>query len=125
MSLVSESLASHYMQLIGILRWVVELGKIDIFYEKSLFYLNIRQIHNLDWGRLAYDSATPNNDYTVLNNNADWTCFYGKVKEELPPKEPKPKGNPVTVSAFVDANHTGNIVTCCSHSGILIYVHNA
>jgi hypothetical protein len=28
---LGESLALDYMQLIGILRWAVELGKIDIF----------------------------------------------------------------------------------------------
>jgi hypothetical protein len=31
MSELGESLALDYMQLIGILRWAVELGKIDIF----------------------------------------------------------------------------------------------
>jgi hypothetical protein len=78
-----------------------------------------------DWGRLTYDPVTPNFDYTVFNNNADWTSFYGNVKEEQLPKMPKPKGNPVTISAFVDANHNGNVVTHHSHSGILIYVQNA
>jgi hypothetical protein len=38
---------------------------------------------------------------------------------------PEPWGNPVTMSAFVDANHAGNVVTRRSHSGILIYVQNA
>jgi hypothetical protein len=65
----------------------------------------------LDCGRLAYDPVTPNFDYTVFNNNADWTSFYGNVIEEQLPKMPKPKGNPVTISAFVDANHNGNVKT--------------
>jgi hypothetical protein len=38
---------------------------------------------------------------------------------------PEPRGNPVTMSAFVDANHAGNVATHCSHIGILIYVKNA
>jgi hypothetical protein len=29
------------------------------------------------------------------------------------------------MSAFVDANHAGNVATCRSHSGILIYIQNA
>jgi hypothetical protein len=33
---LSPSLASRYMQLIGILRWAVEIGCIDIFLEVSL-----------------------------------------------------------------------------------------
>jgi hypothetical protein len=38
---------------------------------------------------------------------------------------PKPQGQRVTISAFVDANHAGNKVTRCSHTGIIIYVQNA
>jgi hypothetical protein len=37
---------------------------------------------------------------------------------------PEPLGSPVTISVFVDANHAGNIVTCRSHTGILIYLQN-
>jgi hypothetical protein len=80
---------------------------------------------NLDWGRLAYDPATLNIDSSMISDNADWTSFYGNVNEELPPKMQKATGNLVTISAFVDAYHAGNIVTHCSHSGILIYVQNA
>jgi hypothetical protein len=38
---------------------------------------------------------------------------------------PTPLGNPVTINAFVDANHAGNIVTHCSHTGSIIFVQNA
>ena len=37
----------------------------------------------------------------------------------------EPRGNMVTTSAFVDANHAGNIVTRRSHSGIMVFVQNA
>jgi hypothetical protein len=67
----------------------------------------------------------PKIDESVFNDNTDWTSFYGNVEEELPPKMPEPRGNPVTMSAFVDANHAGNVVTRHSHSGILTYVQNA
>jgi hypothetical protein len=66
---------------------------------------------NLDWGRLAYDPATLNIDYSVLNDNDDWTSFYGNVKEELPPKMPKARSNALTISASFDNNHAVNIVT--------------
>ena len=33
---LDHTLASRYMQLIGILRWAVEIGRIDIFLETSL-----------------------------------------------------------------------------------------
>jgi hypothetical protein len=46
------------------------------------------------------------------------------VVEELPPKMPKPMGNSVNITCFVDANHAGNVVTRRSHTGILIYIQN-
>ena len=46
----------------------------------------------------------------IFHQNADWTEFYGDMEEELPPNMPKPWGHSVTISAFVDANHAGNIV---------------
>jgi hypothetical protein len=61
----------------------------------------------------------------VFKSNADWRDFYGDVTEELPPNMPKPRGQPVVVSCFVDANHAGNAITRRSHTGILIYVENA
>ena len=38
---------------------------------------------------------------------------------------PELRGHSVTISAFVDANHAGNVVTRCSHTGILVFVQNA
>jgi hypothetical protein len=64
-------------------------------------------------------------DESVFNGNADWTSFYGKVEEELLLNMPEPQGNMVTISAFVDANHAGIVVTWQSQSGILIFVQNA
>jgi len=55
----------------------------------------------------------------------DWTDFYGNVKEVIPPNAPKPRGNPVQTTAFVDANHAGNQITRRSHSGILIYCNSS
>ncbi len=61
----------------------------------------------------------------MFKSNADWRDFYGDVAEELPPNMPEPRGQPVVVSCFVDANHAGNVITRRLHRGILIYVQNA
>ncbi len=138
---LGAELASRYLQLIGIARWAVELGRIDIFLEVSTlsqYQANPRIGHlealyhcfaymksHPDMGKLAYDSKKPVIDESVFQKDADWTDFYGDVEEELPPKMPEPRGNSVIISAFVDANHAGNVVTRRSHTGILIYVNNA
>ena len=78
-----------------------------------------------DMGKLTYDSKTPEVDDSDFHNNTDWKDFYGDVEEELPPNMTEPRGNVVRISAFVDANHAGNVVTHQSHSSIITFVQNA
>jgi hypothetical protein len=52
------------------------------------------------------------------------TEFYGDVEEEMPPQMPEPLGSSINMTAFVDANHAGNVVTHRSHTGIIIYLQN-
>ena len=138
---LDAELISRYLQLIGMLRWAIELGRLDIHLEVSLLsqYQASPRLGHLDslyhifaylkghpnMGRIAYDPKHPRVDYSVFNETADWQPFYGDVEEELPPKMPEPLGHPVTIHAFVDANHAGNVVTRRSHSGIIIFVNNA
>jgi hypothetical protein len=78
-----------------------------------------------DMGRIVYDPKDVPVNEDAFASNADWKDFYGDVREELPSKMPTPLGNPVTINAFVDANHAGNVVTRRSHTGIIIFVQNA
>jgi hypothetical protein len=55
----------------------------------------------------------------------DWKEFYQDAKESIPPNAPEPRGQPVQINAFVDADHAGNRVTRRSHTGILIYLNCA
>ena len=128
------------MQLISILQWAVELGWIDIFFEVSslsqyqacprlghleaAYHIFAYLKNHPDRGWIAYDPKALMIDEEVFNNNVVWMDFYGKVKEELPVNMPKPCGNLVTISAFIDANHVRNKITHCLHTGILIFVQN-
>ena len=134
-------LSSHFLQLIGILWWAVKIGHIDIYLEVSLlsqYQASPRLRHleaayhifgylkkHLDMGSLAFDPTAPAINEQHFYSNADWKEFYGDVKEELPPNMPEPQGHLVSISAFVDANHAGNVVTQHLHSGILIFIQNA
>ena len=135
---LGPEMESRYLQLIGICRWAVEIRRVDIFLEVSLLSQyqagpklgHLEVIYNVfaylkkhnDKGKLAYDSKTPEVDKSTFNNNADWKDLYDDAEEELPPKMPDPRGNGVKISAFVDANHAGNVVTRRSNSGIIIFV---
>ena len=138
---LGPKLASRFLQLIGILHWAVEIGRIDIYLEVSLLSQYQASPHlghleaayhifgylkkHKDMGHLAFDPKAPDINEQHFYHNADWKEFYGNVEEELPPNMPKPRGHSVSISAFVDANHAGNVVTRCLHSSILIFVQNA
>ncbi len=100
-------LSYQYLQLIGIARWAIELRNIDIHHKVSLlsqYQANLRVGHLEALYHVLHISKV---DKSAFNNGTDWKEFYGEVQEEWPPKMPKLRGQRVTISAFVDANHAG------------------
>ncbi len=98
---LNDELGSRFLQLIGILRWAIELGRLNIFVEVSQlsqhqalprlghietlyhFFAYLKKHENN--ARIVFDPQTPCIDERVFNSNADWRDFYGDVCEELPP----------------------------------------
>jgi len=138
-AVLSPKEAQEYQQFIGIARWAVELGRIDILYEVSLLssHLAMPRKGHMEalMGIFAYLEKHPratlvfDDRYPGINDTApdtDWLqSIYGKGEEELPPKMPEPLGKPVYVTAMVDASHGGDKLTFRSHTGILIYMNNS
>ena len=124
---------SRYRQLIGILRWAVELGRVDIYLETSLlsqFLASPREGH-LEVAyhifaylkkhpevKIVFDPSYPEVDESRFQQ-VDWFETYGDLTEELPPRMPEPRGNSVVLSCFVDSDHAGNKVTRRSHSQLI------
>ena len=128
-----------YQELIGSLRWAVEIGRVDILLETSLMstYLAMPREGHLEqvlhiFGylkshkkmRILFDPA-----YPQINENwfkrYDWHDFYRDAKEAIPPNMPEARGRRVIISCFVDANHAGNTVNRRSQTGVLIFVNKA
>jgi len=89
----------------------------------EMVYHIFAYLKNKPHAKIVFDDAASINE-SAFQNNCDWSKFYGDVTKELPPKMPKPLGKPVHIGCFVDANHAGNLVTCRSHSDILVFVMN-
>ena len=53
----------------------------------------------------------------------DGTECWGK--EAIPGNAPPPRGKPVYVGCYVDADHAGNLLTRKYHKGIIIFVNNS
>ncbi len=129
--------ASYYQSLVGIFRWKIELGRKDISTEISILsshmalphqghleaalhvmsYLGIH--HN---SRLCMDPTYPDirSEYFPVG---DWSEFYGKVEEPIPPNAPEALGKEVDLHMFVDSDHTGDKRTRRSQSGFLVYLN--
>ena len=130
---------TEYQELVGVLRWAVELGRVDINLEVSLMssYLasprigHLQQVYHM-FGylkskpkrKLGFDHSEPLISEKMFKEY-DWQDFYKDAKEAIPRDAPEPRGNSVTTHCFVDANHASNKVTRRSQTGILIFVNRA
>jgi hypothetical protein len=137
--LLKEDDITFYQSQISILRWMVELGRFDVYVNVAMLpcYLvqprqgHLEAIFNIYGYLKARRRSTMVFDDGYLNwrdedfPQYDWTDFYPDATEDIPPNAPSPKGMPVQLNAFVDADHAGNKVTRRSQTGILIYLNKA
>lgn len=145
----SFTLMTVYQNLIGVLRWLCELGRIDIVYEVSVLsqYLaqprigHLQQCLNIfyyiknradrswlpldptnlevNWIPRKQGDLPPQERASAMNE------LYPDACDELPPNMPEPRGLPVDINVFVDADHAGNSVTRRSHTGIILMCNMA
>ncbi len=114
--------ASYYQSLIGIFRWMIELGRVDNYTEVSLLSLHMAllhqghleatlhvmsylSLHHNSW--LCMDPTYPAIDSTQFPV-CDWSEFYGEVEEQIPPNAPEAIGKVVNLRMFVDSDHAGD-----------------
>ena len=133
---------TFYQELIGILRWAVEIGHVDILTELSFlssYQASPRRghleqvIHIFAFLKknpkltLYFDADEPVLDPNMFNGNSpkSFQEIYRDAKEELPPHMPQPRGRKVTTTAYVDASHAANRRTRRSHSGYILFVNRA
>ena len=129
----------YFQELIGMLRWAVEIGRVDILLETSLLstHLAMPRVGHLEqvyrmFGylklypkrKLAFDPQHP-----AISERAfckfDWNDFYRDVEEAIPGDMPKPRGNAMSTHCFVDASHGSDRANRRSQTGILIFCNRA
>ena len=129
----------YYQELIGVLRWAVEIGRCDILLETCLLsaHLALPRIGHLEqvihiFGylkahpkrKLAFDSLHPMIDESRFQKR-EWEDFYKDAKEAIPVVRPEERGNPVSMHCFEDAGHANDELNRRSQTGILIFVNRA
>ena len=128
-----------YQELIGVLRWAVELGRVDILLEASLMSTHmampreghLQQLYRM-FGylklypkrKLAFDFQHPVISEKIFKEY-DWYDFYRDATEAIPRDMPNPRGNPMSTHCFVDASHGSDRATRRSQTGILLFCNKA
>ena len=133
-----------YQQLIGILRWIIELGRVDIQLEttKLSSYLAsprsghlYQAMHIFEYLKHHCNSwipLDPNQLDVKFNGPPDETPelrretmkkIYQDASEDLPSNAPEPRGESVQVNVYSDSDHAGDKVTRRSQTGILIFIN--
>ena len=124
--------ASYYQQQVGVLRWLVELGRIDICTEVSMlaaYSACPRQGHLAAVFHLyAYLKGNPKSkmvfDPTPMQHDSqpdhDWSDFYPDYKETIPHNMPEPRGHALQMTCMCDSDHAGDSVSRRSRTGVLV-----
>ena len=141
---LGESEASYYHSLIGVLRWIVELGRADICTEVSMMSSHLalprkghmeQLLHIFGYlkkhsnAEMVFDPSAVDFELSDFPRR-DWTysiynCDESDLKEELPPNMPEPLGRGFTMRVYVDSDHAGDSVTRRLRSGFIVFLNNA
>ena len=119
----------------GILRWIVELVRVEICLEVSLMSSHLALYREgrlfklfhifayLKWKHRAWMVFDPT--YPSIDNDDfprhDWEKHYGDVKEVIPTNTPTPQGKGFDMIRYVDAYLAGDKVIRRSRTGFVIH----
>ena len=136
---LKESGLQRYQELIGVLRWAVELGRVDILLKTSMMLTHLalprrghlEQLYHM-FGylkantkqKLYLDPQHPQVDKRSFQSY-DWDDFYRDAEEAIPGDMPLQRGVSVSTHCYVDSDHAGNTVTRRSQTGLLLFVNRA
>ena len=132
--------ASYYQSLIGILRWIVELGHIDITCEASMMascmalprnghleqlyhmFAYLKAKHNSE---MVFDPSEPEIDENQFPKEDLNDTVYGSCSEVKPVNMPDPRGYGFKIRAYVDSDHAGDSTTRRSRTGFIVFLNCA
>jgi hypothetical protein len=126
----------YFKELIGVLRWSIELRLIDIATEVSMLFTQLAMpceghlqhifayLKAKPKKTMAFNPQHPDIDEARFMK-CDWHDFYREANEAVPRDAPKPRGNVASTNCFLDADYTGNHVTHRLQTSILIFINRA
>ena len=138
---LNSSDTQYFQESIGIQRWAIELGRVDILTEVSMLSAYQADPPEGHLGQLLHivvflkhhpkltiylDLAIPQINPSIFNHNIDpFKENYRGAYEEIPEDIPEPLGRSVVTTAYDDASHAVNKITRRSHTGYILFVNKA
>ena len=144
---VESGLGNFYQNMIGILRWLCELGRLDILLETSLLsqYMveprmgHVKQAlnmfsylksHHRSWlvsnpTKFSIEWTPTQNEESPEMRASVMASIYPDSRDNLPPGMPEPRGKSVQLTTFVDADFASNRITRRSQTGVIIFANMA
>ena len=137
---LSPDQASYYQSLIGILRWIVELGRIDITCEASMMascmalprtghldqlYHMFAYLKNKHNSEMVFDPSEPEINDNLFPAESWGDTVYGQCSETKPANMPQPRGFGFKIRAYVDSDHAGDSTTRRSRTGFIVFLNCA
>ena len=135
---------AYFHSLIGVFRWIVELGRIDINGEVSMLSSHLVLPQERDMQELVHIFAylkkhlnseivfDPSEPYIEMDpfQRQDWSySIYSspgeELKEVLSPNVPHPLGNGFKICCFMDADHAGESLNRKRWTGFIVMLNNA
>jgi hypothetical protein len=136
---LSNEDAAKFRSIIGSLNWLITLGRFDVYYATNVlsrFSMQPREGHlaaairiltyvkTFPKGRIVIDTSYPSWNLDTDNEGERWKEFYPDAIEELPHNMPEPRGKPVRITAYLDADHAHDLVTRRSVTGVIMFINN-
>ena len=130
--LLNGESVQHDLTMIGQLRWLVTLGRVDIHGQVTTMSRfrsapwkghleRLQRVYGYVLKTKYYSTRTKEPDYIYLPKmKHDWSyTVYGNILELIPHDCPKPLGKSVTTTTTLDANLLHCMATCASLTACL------
>ena len=122
---LNEDGIKTYQELIGVLIWTIEMGRVDILLEVELLSTHLAMprkghleqvyhifgyLNQISRRRLFFDPEhldISEERFTRFN----WEDVYKDEMKTIPLDMPNTRGEPVSIHVFIDSDHAGDKVT--------------
>jgi hypothetical protein len=136
---LDDERTNYYQGLIGVLRWIVELGRIDLIVPVSLlsrFMVSPREGHlqqcyhifaylkQFNRSRLVFDDGDPTFEDAYFHV-CDWSEYYPNASEPVPPNMPEALGHAVQKAPIIWYSKRQNTVESATFGSEFIALKTA